>query len=366
MPSSSHVPIPNTLPPEQYTGMGDVLIPAPNYAYSIRSEHFPFGVVGTDKNGNVELATRVYIESDLLEKPTSTLEQAEHWIHAHSGEKSELVVLSRSILTGSDAVVPAVMNEKGEVISAPYTFSIETQGAHYLSGSGNTMNDHSEYHRNRQQFRLYPLSAQQIFTVRTVREAQYFNTHPMFTPQYEHFLSSLRLESATPQTTLAGSKPLTRRFYTTAFSFEIPIPADADGNNQWVAEFLAKRSDYWHLPEGDISVYIQLISHHAIDPKQKNAKIRSDIKGLVGNLPSFLKSMDPDERPAEMTYLEVPFGDQVFYGHLEIDESAASMEFETAYKKGKVLQVSFSSSTPVIIKYQEAIFTWLSQIRILQ
>ncbi|NOZ53954.1 MAG: hypothetical protein GXP08_12645 [Gammaproteobacteria bacterium] len=366
MPSSSPVSIPNNLPPpEQYTGMDDVLIPAPSYPYSILSEQYVFRVVGKDENGALELATQVYIASDLFEQTTTTQTQAAGWIAAHSGNKTRRDIVSRSDLTGPEALVPAIANDNGEVISAPYTFTIETQGANHLM-SEKLMDDHDDDYRYRQVFRLYPLSAQQIFTVRVVREIQYYNSHPMFAPQYAHFLASLRPEVATPQSSLAGSQALTRRFYSAYFSFEIPTPAEYKGNNQWAPGFLAQRSDDWHLPEGDIAVNIWVKSHHSIDPKRKNAKIRSDMKGLVGNLPGFLKSMDPDESVAEMTYLEVPFGEQLFYGRLKIDESAADMEFQTAYKKGKSLEISFSSSTAIIKQYQQAIFAWLSQIQILK
>jgi len=364
MPLSSQTSIPKTPPPEHYTGMDDILIPDPGFPFDIRSEYFPFGVVGKDNDGQIEIATQVYIESTLFEQATTTHSLADRWIELHSKNESKLELLGRRELRGNEGIVQPIVNDKGEVISAPYTFSIETQGANLLSGQ--LMNDHDQDYRNRQVFRLYPLSAYQIFSVRIVRETQYFKSHPMFAKQYGHFLRSLQPAVATLQSTLAGNTPLTRRFYTAHFNFDTPIPAKYKGNNQWPIDHVSKRADEWHLPEGDLVVTYEIQSGYDFLPKHENAKLKSDIKGLVDNLPGYLKSIEPNKSVPEMRYIEVPFGEYAMYGSVEHKSSYASIELSTANKKGKVLVIHFSGSPALIKKYESTLLAWVTHIKVMQ
>jgi len=367
MPLSSQTSIPNTPPPEHYSGMDDILIPAPNAPITVLSEWYPFSIVGTDSNDNVEITTMLYISSNFSAEPKTTLNLADELIKRHSGEKSNIKQLNHSEFLSQAGLIKPVLNEKGDVFSMPYTFSFESQGA--LNEIGKEFNDHPYSDLYRQIFHLLPTSPNQIFTSRVVREPQYFKTHPAFTGQYEYFLASLRPEKATRQSTLAGGNPLTRRFYTAHFSFEIPIPADADGNNQWLIEHASKRSEKWHLPEGELVVIYDLLSGYDFLPEHKNAKLKSDIRGLVNNLPGYLKSIAPEKSVPEMRYIEVPFGDYAMYGRYQQDSATsnyASIELSTAYKKGKTLQVSFSGTPALIKKYEDTLLAWVTHIKIMQ
>jgi len=364
MPLSSQTVIADLPPPEHYTGMDDVLIPHPRYPFKILSEYFPFGVVGKDADGKLELATQVYIESQLFEETTPTHALTDRWIKLHSDDKSQLEFINRGELPTDKAVVPAIVNDKGEVISVPYTFAIETQGANQLSG--NPMKDHRVSSRYRQVFTMLPLSANQIFSIRAVRRVHYFESHPMFLEQYKYFFASLRPEAATRQSTLTGSRPLTRRFYTAYANFEIPTPAEYKGNNQWPLDFSAKRSEKWQLPEGELVVSYELQSGYDFLPKHENAKIKSDIKGMVDNLPGYLKSTEPNRPVPEMRYLEVPFGEHALYGSIESDSSEGSIELATAYKKGKVLKINFYGTPALIQQYEPYLLGWVSQIKVMQ
>jgi len=364
MPLSSQTVIADLPPPEHYTGMDDVLIPHPRYPFKILSEHFPFRVVGKDNNGKLEIATQVYIESTLFEETTPTQALTDRWIKLHSDDKSQLEFINRGELPTDKAVVPAIVNDKGEVISVPYTFTIETQGANQLSG--NPMKDHRVSSRYRQVFTMLPLSANQIFSIRAVRRVHYFESHPMFLEQYKYFFASLRPEAATRQSTLTGSRPLTRRFYTAYANFEIPTPAEYKGNNQWPLDFSAKRSEKWQLPEGELVVSYELQSGYDFLPKHENAKIKSDIKGMVDNLPGYLKSTEPNRPVPEMRYLEVPFGEHALYGSIESDSAEGSIELATAYKKGKVLKINFYGTPALIQQYEPYLLGWVSQIKVMQ
>jgi len=367
MPLSSQTSIPKTPPPEHYTGMDDLLIPTPTHPISIKSEWFPFAVVGTDANDEIELATNVYVMGNYFEQPTSTTVLTDQWLQTHSNNEARMELLTRGELTAQNAIVKPIRNDKENFNSTAYTFTLESQGVQYLTGQ--TIQYHDYDDRYRQIFTLLPVTENQIVTIRAVRRIPYFKTHPAFTGQYEHFLASLRPEKATHQSTLAGSKPLTRRFYTAHFSFEIPIPADADGNNQWLIDHASKRSDRWRLPEGDIVVTYELISGYDFLPKHENAKLKSDIKGLVDNLPGYLKSTSPEKSVPEMRYIEVPFGDYAMYGRYQqasAESSHASIELSTAYKTGKQLVVRFSGTPALIKKYEDTLLAWVTHIKIMQ
>jgi len=367
MPLSSQTVIADLPPPEHYTGMDDVLIPHPRYPFKILSEYFPFGVVGKDAAGKLELATQVYIESRLFEETTPTQALTDRWITLHSDDKSQLEFINRGELPTDKAIVPAIVNDKGEVISAPYTFAIETQGANQLSG--NPMKDHRVSSRYRQVFTMLPLSANQIFSIRAVRRVHYFESHPMFLEQYKYFFASLRPEAATRQSTLTGSRPLTRRFYTAYVNFEIPTPAEYKGNNQWPLDFMAKRSEKWQLPEGDIVLTYELISGYDFLPKHENARLKSDAKGMVDNLPDLITSINPDTTIPLLRYIEVPFGDFALYGRYKQNSdisSHASIELKTAYKKGKQLMIRFSGTPALIQQYEPYLLDWVSQIKVMQ
>jgi len=368
MPFSSHTAsqttIPDLPPPEHYTGMDDILIPMPTHPITIKSEWFPFAVVGTDVNDEIELATNVYVASDYFEQPTSTTTFADQWIQTHSNKEANMELLTRSEITGQNAIVKPIRHEKDNFTSAAYRFTLESHGVQYLTGQTILYHDYDD--RYRQIFTLLPIKENQIVTIRAVRRLPYFKTHPAFTDQYEHFLASLRPEPATPQSTLAGSKPLTRRFYTAHISFEIPIPADADGDNQWLIENTAKRSDKWHLPEGELVVSYEIQSGYDFLPKHKNAKLKSLAQGMVDKMPDYIKSEAPNTPVPDMRYLEVPFGEFVLYGSSESDPYEASIELSTAYKKGKILEIIFSGTPALLKQYEPYLLGWVSQLKVMQ
>jgi len=368
MPFSSQTVIADLPPPEHYTGMDDMLIPTSNWPTTVLSEWYPFAVVTTDSNDNVEITTMFYVSSTDTSQPKSTLTLADEWLQRHSGVDANMKLLNRGESSRQPESFKPVLDEKGKVFSTPYTFAFESQGA--LTDTGKAyFNDHPPTDYYRQLFHLLPISHHQIFTSRIVREPRYFKTHPAFTGQYEHFLASLRPEPATPQSTLAGSKPLTRRFYTAHMSFDIPIPADADGDNQWLIEHAAKRSEKWQLPEGDMVLTYELISGYDFLPKHENERLKSQAKGMVNNLPGVLTSMDPKATVPILRYIEVPFGEFALYGRYKQDSdisSHASIELTTAYKKGKQLMVRFSGTPAIIQQYEPYLLGWASQLKVMQ
>lgn len=360
MPTPTSPPSP---PPAGYTGMDDVLIPVPAVPMTIQSETYPLTVLSVGGVDNdVETGTRVYITSESFKDPISTSDLAERWITRHADPKSKFKLLSRTAV--ESAVVPLVRDDKDKVFSLPYMLTFESQGAkdHSESMSGYNYDD-----RYRQMFYFLPVTANHIVTARVVREVQYFEGFPQFQPQYEHFLATLKRDTATPQSTLNGSKPRTRRFYTAYFSFEIYLPEDAMGGNQWlINKTSAKRSDWWHTPEGDIAVGYELISGYDFEVGSKNQRLMGDAKGLVKNLRSVAKEINPDATVADLKYLQPKWGALELFGHREEDESTISIQLAGAYKTGKQFNIGFEGPPAAMRAHEQAIYAWLTQFKVLQ
>ena len=348
-------------PPAGYTGMDDVLIPTPTVPFTIKTETYPFSVLsvgGVPKD--VETTTTVYVTSEAFETPTSTPELAERWITRHSDPKSKFQLLSRMAVASS---VPAVLDEKGKVFSSPYSLVFESQTAQGSSGKPMKHHDYDDHYR--QMFYFLPVSANHIFTARVVREVQYFEGFPQFEPQYEHFLATLRRDTATPQSTLKGSKQLTRRFYTAYFSFEIYLP-EPDTGNQWKIDHSSQRSDIWHTQNGDITVNMGVVSGYDFAPVSENHKLKEDAKALVKKLPGLVKSMGEKEFKSKLTYIEVPFGSQFIYGHADDGGLETEVILESAYKTGKKFCLYLRDKSTVVTALLPQLYAWLAQFKILQ
>ncbi len=357
--------LPPSPPPAGYTGMDDVLIPVPSLPMTIHSEIYPLSVISSGgADDDVETTTMVYITSESFKAPMSSPDLAERWITRHADPKSKFKLLSRSPVASS-AAIPAVLDDKGKLFSPPYMLTFESQAAQ--GETDNPMADHGNYNdRYRQMFYFLPVTAQHIVTARVVREVQYFEGFPQFEPQYEHFLATLKRDTITPQSTLKGSKPLTRRFYTAYFSFEIYLPEKYKGGNQWGINHSAKRTDLWHTPQGDIVVGYELISGYDFEVEQENHKLMGDAKGLVKNLPGVVKSMDPDAYVSNYTYLETRFADRVIYGYAKARDEVVVWKLDVAYKTGKQFSLSISAPPATLKAHEQAIYAWLAQFRILQ
>lgn len=349
-----------------YTGMDDVLIPTPSMPVTVQSETYPFSVISSGGVDNeVETTTMVYVTSESFEAPTSTPDLADRWIARHSGPKSKFQLLSRTSVESQS--VPAVLDEKGKLFSPPYTLVLERQAEKDPDGSVYAPDYDTRY---RLMFYFLPVSIKQIFTVRVVREVQYFEGYPQFEPQYEHFLATLKRDTATPQSTLQGGKPHTRRFYTANFSFEIFL-REKDGGNQWlINKSSSKRTDLWHTPEGDITVGMGVISGYDFEVARKNQRLMEDAKGLVKNLPGVVKEMDPKAYVSKLKYLELPFAGGVIYGHAEEDAAdrggKIAWKLHVAYKTGKQLSLLISGPAAAMHAHEKDLLAWLSQFKILQ
>ena len=351
-------------PPAGYTGMDDVLIPTPSLPMTIQSETFPLSVISSGGvDDDVETTTMVYVTSESFKNPMSTPDLAERWITRHADPKSKFKLLSRAAVESSSAI-PTVLDDKGKVFSPPYMLTFESQAAQ--GEAGNPLADHGNYNdRYRQMLYLLPVSANHIVTARVVREVQYFDGFPQFEPQYEHFLATLKRDTATPQSTLKGSKPRTRRFYTAHFSFEIFL-READGGNQWlINKTSAKRSDLWHTPQGDIAVGYQLISGWDFEVGSKNQRLLGDAKGLVKNLRSVVKDINPEATVADLKYLQPKWGALELFGHREEDEFTISIQLAGAYKTGKQFNIGFEGPPAAMQAHEQAIYAWLAQFKVL-
>ena len=354
-------PQPPSQPGAGYTGMDDVLIPTPPRASTMLSETYPFKVLSAGGvNNRPETGTRVYVTSTFFKAPTSTLAWADQWVTRHSNPKSKFQLLTRTAVEAK--ATPAVLNEKGKVFSPPYTLTFETQGAKDHSGTAGD-DDYDDHYR--QMFYFLPVSENNIVTVRAVRRVQYFEGYPQFESQYEHFLATLKRDTATQQSTLKGSKPLTRRFYTGYFSFEIYLP-EPDTGNQWYINHSSQRSDVWHTNDGDITINMGVVSGYDFDPVQENHKLKEDAKALVKKLPALVKSMGETEFKSKLTYIEVPFGSQFIYGHADDGGLETEVILESAYKTGKKFRLYLRDKSTVVSALLPQLYTWLSRFKILQ
>jgi hypothetical protein len=340
-----------------------VLIPDAPVSFTIKSETYPFRALGRNAKGDIE-GTDVYITFEALAVPTATPIRADQWIARHAGPKSKFELLSRAAVESS--AIPPVLDNQGKVFSPPYTLVFESNGAEDYPG---TMGDHSYSRRNRQMFYFLPVSAQHIFTARVVRRVQYFEGFPQFEEQYDHFLATLKREAATHQSTLAGSKSRTRRFYTAYFSFEI-FTRDERGGNQWlINKTSSSRTDVWHTPEGDLTVGISIISGWDFDPARENHKLKLDAEGLVKNLPGVVREMNPKAYVSKLKYIETPFADQKIYGHAEEDPPDRGgqilWELDAAYKTGKRISLRITGPATAMKAHEKDILAWLAGFKIL-
>jgi len=344
-----------------YTGMDDVLIPAPAVPAKIISELYPFRALGRGVNNDRE-GSDVYITSESFDTPTSTPTLADLWVARHSDPKSKFRPIKRNAVNSIAA--PPVLDDKGAVYSPVYMLTMESQGAQ--GESGKTMQYHDYDDRYRQMFHFLPVSPTQIFTARIVREVQYFEGFPQFEPQYQHFLATLKRDTATPQSTLKGSKPHSRRFYTAFFSFEILVSEKDDGNEWLINKDSSQRTDVWHTKAGDVDVNMGVVSGYDFDPARENKRLKENAKGLVSNLPGLVNSMAGGKFKSKLTYIEVPFGSQLIYGHTDDDGYDTEVDLTTAYKTGKKFHLYIRAKSSIVAPMLPELYKWLAQFRIIE
>ena len=100
----------------------------------------------------------------------------------------------------------------------------------------------------------------------------------------------------------------------------------------------------------------------ARQPGVNRTNVSVELAGLITD-------MDPKAILPLLRYIEVPFGDHALYGRYKQPSATsnyASIELATAYKKGKVLQVSFSGTPALIKQYEPYLLGWVSQIKVMQ
>ncbi len=346
-----------------YTGMDDVLIPRPVIAMGVKWELYPLDVISSGgADDDIEVTTKMYITSESFDKPTLTSTLADHWIARHSGAQSKLKLIVREPLNLKS--VPPVLDELGKWISPVYSLEIDSQGAQ--DQSGKTMQHHDYDDHYRQYFHFLPVTASQIVTARVVRETQYFQGFPQFESQYQHFLATLKRETATQQSTLKGSKLRTRRFYTAFFSFEIFTSEQDDGNEWLINKDSSQRTDVWHTKAGDVDVNMGVVSGYGFDPAQENKRLKENAKGLVSSLPGLISSMDGGKFRSKLVYIEVPFGSKSIYGHTDDDGFETEVDLTSAYKKGKKFHLYIRAPSATVAPMLPELYKWLAQFRIME
>lgn len=358
MPTAAQPPPPKGT--TTFTGMDDILVPTPIAPSKIKSETHPFRVLSNNANDVLESATRVYVTSENFDTPTSTISLAESWIARHSGLKSRFKLLSLNATAST--LAKTVTDDSGKDFSPPYNLTFETQGAENFPG---TTGDHSYSKRNRQTFFLLPVTSAQIFTTRVVRNVQYLDGFPQFDEQYKHFINTLKREVATQESKLSGNSAHTRRYYTAYFSFEIFLPA-ADEGNHWYINQSSQRTDVWHTKTGDVDVNMGVVSGYNFDPAQENKRIKENAKGLVSHLPGLVASMVGGNSKSKLTYIEVPFGSQLIYGHTDDDGYDTEVDLTSAYKKGKKFHLYIRAPSATVAPMLPDLYKWLAQFRVME
>ena len=340
------------------TALDDVRIPLPPLPQMSLRETYAFKAIALDKTGKMpELATRIYITSN-SSNSRSPQDHAAEWIRKTQADpKAQFKLVEQGVVSLSG--VPPIRDRDNKVMREPYCLVFESQGARDYPGEAG---DHSESKRHIQRFYFLPVSSDEVVTVRTVRRLEYELPNSQFSKQFQHFLNTLKVETATPQSSIAGSGPRLRRYYTAHLSFEIPT-GDDDTGNQWSIDHGASYNQRWQSPHGEIQMGIGIISGYDFRVADKNKRLQQIAKDLVANLPGVVKDMGGE--PNRYSYLQKKIGPYEMYGHKGDDGYDTVIELDLAYKTGKQLHLRFGGPTAAINAAEPAIYDWLAKFQFL-
>lgn len=358
-----------TIGQEPYTGFDDVLVPEPALPYDenkgqsvpweIYRETFEFEPIAAsvqDKDED-ELDTQVYITHVPEDRHTTPKHRAEAWIKKISSiQKSNYKLIEQG--TVKLPGVPAIATDTQ--IEA-YRFTIETNGLGVLDSLG-TRRYHDD-ERYVQNFYILPISRDEVVTARAVRNKINDFPHTQFSNQWEHFLKTLKREVANTHSTTQGSEPRTRRYYTHAFSFEIPTP-DEDKGNQWTYELGSYRWNKWETPQGEIGLSIRIYTNDDyLNVAYETQREKEHQLGIVQQMPGIATKYKAEV--PKMTYLEKSFGTTIAYGHREETEEKIKIQLLSIYKPGKSIEINLHGSKAAMQANEKLIYDWLARFKFL-
>ena len=76
--------------------------------------------------------------------------------------------------------------------------------------------------------------------------------------------------------------------------------------------------------------------------------------------------MGEKEFKLQLAYIEVPFGSQHIYGHVDDGGSETEVVFESAYKTGKKFRLYVRAKSAAVSALLPLLYDWLAQFKILQ
>ena len=348
---------PATQPPAAFD---DVWIPPPPLPQISGRERYDFWATVDNEAGQGELNTHVYITADSADR-RSPQEQAAEWIRKTQADpkaKFKLVEQGAVSLPG----VPLIRGQDDKIVREPYRLEFESYSVQEHS---NPQDSHGYGHRYIQRFYFLPVSAEWTVVTRQVRRLKDDSPNSAFWKQWQHFLATLKVETASATSSIAGSGPRLRRYYTAHLSFEIPT-GDDDTGNQWaIGHGTAKRSETWRTPQGDINVGYGIIGGYTFSVAQGNKDVQQTAKDLVANLAGAVRALNPSARVGTQTYLQKKVGAYDIYGHKDVGTHDTEIELDLAYKTGKEFGMRFAGPTAAMTAAEPAIYAWLAQLRFL-
>ena len=109
-----------------------------------------------------------------------------------------------------------------------------------------------------------------------------------------------------------------------------------------------------------------VVSGYNFDPAQENKRIKENAKGLVSHLPGLVASMVGGNSKSKLTYIEVPFGSQLIYGHTDDDGYDTEVDLTSAYKKGKKFHLYIRAPSATVAPMLPDLYKWLAQFRVME
>lgn len=329
--------------PQSYTTMDDLFIPDAPFPHTIAYEKYRFEPIVLNEKGEIEYDIYVYVEPAYHAGLATPQQQADAWMQQVRQK------------AGSEVIVREKCPTKLAGVEA-YKLVYETLG--FEPG----LNEDKRKPADRFIDRVFfiPVALKQMAFIRLVRKLENDSQKTAFWKDWLTFLDSLSIGPGAPHIeTTKGRAPNTRRYHVRNLRFEIPLGSN-NGDDAWIIENNAKRTDIWETPQGKIKFSIHISDGYEFPDKEENKIIIDEATAWAKGGTSFLKKLIPGEDNV-FDYIETPFGKaNLIYGYTDDDGDTKNFTLKTAYKDGKTFNLEISGATRVIEAHQKVILAWLA------
>lgn len=330
--------------PKSYTTMDDLFIPDAPFPHTIAYEKYRFEPIVLNEKGEIEYDIYVYVEPAYHTGLSTPQQLADAWL---------LQVRQKA---GSEVSVREQCPTKLAGVEA-YKLVYEAQG--FEPGLSEDKRKPADRFIDRIFF--IPVAPKQMAFIRLVRKQENDSQKTAFWKDWQAFLDSLSVGPGAPHIdTAQGRRPNTRRYHVRNLRFELPL-GSKNGDDAWIIENHAKRTDTWKTPQGEIKFSILINDGYEFTAKEKNKKIIDEATAWAkGGAPLFKKLMPNEDTVFD--YIETPFGkENLIYGYSDDDGDTKNFTLETAYKDGKTFDLEISGKSKAIEAHQKVILAWLAQ-----